>query len=338
MPVGSIDMKQYNEDTLFSKLIDFDNKEYSMCVSIMTESDLNLEETVGLLTQHAYTLLGAYEVDGHKLLKIRNPWGKCEWTGKWSDEDSSWTQEMKDELNVVVADDGIFYMEIGDFVHYFEIINVVYYNEKLKYIKTIDLAIQNNQIEIRAKLEGEVVITLIQKIEKLNALRTWTLDLDDNLIGGESGKTFNMNPTVKGENMTVVAGEYKIIADMFPGKSAPNRAVFNMMIRSDHEASIQSVTDITNENEYNYFTREELANVIRCDQCKKPIAHWEMVQCSVGTFHQKCFVCEICGEPLVGSYTICDGKKTCQRCAENPEEGIDTKNRRSNENSVGGSF
>lgn len=57
---------------------------------------------IGLAGSHAYSLLGVYEVvnDGEwrraskyskgkkeRLVKLRNPWGKGEWNGDWSDHD-----------------------------------------------------------------------------------------------------------------------------------------------------------------------------------------------------------------------------------------------------------
>ena len=40
----------------------------------------------GLIPGHAYTLISAHEVNGVRLLKLRNPWGDHEWTGDWSDQ------------------------------------------------------------------------------------------------------------------------------------------------------------------------------------------------------------------------------------------------------------
>jgi hypothetical protein len=51
-----------------------------------------------------------------KLLKLRNPWGSGEWNGKWNDRDRNWTPQLKKELGWTGNnDDGIFFMEFGDF-------------------------------------------------------------------------------------------------------------------------------------------------------------------------------------------------------------------------------
>jgi len=54
----------------------------------------------GIVKGHAYTLVGVHEIGEHKLLELRNPWGKFEWKGKWSDNDSAWEEhrDVKDTL------------------------------------------------------------------------------------------------------------------------------------------------------------------------------------------------------------------------------------------------
>eukprot|EP00948_MAST-09A_sp_MAST-9A-sp1_P001170 g1170.t1 len=77
----------------------------------------------GLSYGHAYSLLDAVEIDGHKLIKIKNPWGKRrgEWTGDWSDKDAkNWNRRLKSKLNFVDAGDGIFWMSHKD-VHSYEV-------------------------------------------------------------------------------------------------------------------------------------------------------------------------------------------------------------------------
>ncbi len=41
-------------------------------------------ERKGIVELHAYSIQKAVEIDGKLLLKLKNPWGKGEWTGPWS--------------------------------------------------------------------------------------------------------------------------------------------------------------------------------------------------------------------------------------------------------------
>jgi hypothetical protein len=47
---------------------------------------------------HAYSVLKAVEFHGKKFVKIRNPWGKSEWTGRWSDGSREWEGEWINAL------------------------------------------------------------------------------------------------------------------------------------------------------------------------------------------------------------------------------------------------
>ena len=70
----------------------------------------------------------ARKVDGHRLIWLRNPWGKFEWTGAWSDADPRWTPEFRQQVaselgvnasEIIKDDDGAFWMAYEDFVKYF---------------------------------------------------------------------------------------------------------------------------------------------------------------------------------------------------------------------------
>jgi hypothetical protein len=45
---------------------------------------LGYGERKGIREGHAYSVMRAVEMDGQRLLLLKNPWGKGEWTGPWS--------------------------------------------------------------------------------------------------------------------------------------------------------------------------------------------------------------------------------------------------------------
>ncbi|KAG9085226.1 hypothetical protein FS749_004601 [Ceratobasidium sp. UAMH 11750] len=76
-------------------------------------------EVKGLHTLHAYSILDALEVGGKRFLRLRNPWGKSEWKGRWSDGSKEWNAEWLarlPELKHKFGDDGEFLMEYSDFL------------------------------------------------------------------------------------------------------------------------------------------------------------------------------------------------------------------------------
>lgn len=89
------------------------------CIVAATDDHADQEET-GLVSRHYYSISRIVEAYGQFLINLRNPWGEFEWTGRWSDNSTSWTHEM---LTVVQPEfnkhDGAFWMEWKDFVKLF---------------------------------------------------------------------------------------------------------------------------------------------------------------------------------------------------------------------------
>jgi calpain-15 len=56
-------------------------------------------KAVGLVDAHAYSLIEVKTINSEKgsvdLVKVRNPWGKREWNGDWSDSSPLWTEKTK---------------------------------------------------------------------------------------------------------------------------------------------------------------------------------------------------------------------------------------------------
>jgi hypothetical protein len=80
-----------------------------------TESG-GLDEESGIAPGHAYSVIAVKSFHGIKLLQIRNPWGKYEWGGAWSDNSEEWTQEYIDVFEPNFdSKDGTFWMNYEDF-------------------------------------------------------------------------------------------------------------------------------------------------------------------------------------------------------------------------------
>jgi hypothetical protein len=69
----------------------------------------------GLVDSHAYSLLDLKNVDGEWVFKIKNPWGKFEWNGKYSDkDDSQHSKRVHKAMGLTGTEDGEFLMSAFD--------------------------------------------------------------------------------------------------------------------------------------------------------------------------------------------------------------------------------
>ncbi|PKA55512.1 hypothetical protein AXF42_Ash006714 [Apostasia shenzhenica] len=110
---------------LWSQLLHFKREGFLLGAGSPSGSDVHVS-TSGIVQGHAYSVLQVREIDGHKLVQIRNPWAnEVEWNGPWSDSSPEWTDRMKHKLkHVPQARDGIFWMSWQDFQIHFRSIYV----------------------------------------------------------------------------------------------------------------------------------------------------------------------------------------------------------------------
>jgi len=108
----------------------------------------------GIAGGHAYSVTGAHTISYNdpwggatdvQLLRMRNPWGKTEWKGDWSDNSPKWqgvSESTKDEIGYVNKDEGEFWISYCDALVYFYGIHCCTYfyqvdTLKLKFFQTI---------------------------------------------------------------------------------------------------------------------------------------------------------------------------------------------------------
>ena len=119
----SINCKKIGEEILWSKLLEGEEKNFLMSAGTGQKG-----QDKGLTPGHAYSLLRAKEVIDHgvktRIVELRNPWGEGEWSGDWSDASDKWTNKLKEECQFSTAEDGKFWMNLSDFITFYEIANI----------------------------------------------------------------------------------------------------------------------------------------------------------------------------------------------------------------------
>ena len=109
-------------------------------ISCSSKNDKSIEK-IGLVPGHAYSVINFYEIETSNgenvyLFRLRNPWSKGEWSGKWSDRSPLWDEKTKNQVKFDDKEDGIFFMEVDDFFNYFtniDICNILFDSKSITY-------------------------------------------------------------------------------------------------------------------------------------------------------------------------------------------------------------
>jgi calpain len=92
------------------------------CNIIVPKEAVEHVDDTGLVAKHAYAITGVTQVEygdsKANLVRIRNPWGKVEWNGAWSDNSEEWKsipEDVKKDIGLICQEDGEFWMPMREF-------------------------------------------------------------------------------------------------------------------------------------------------------------------------------------------------------------------------------
>ncbi len=120
-----------------------------------------------------------------KLLQLRNPWGKFEWNGEWSDISDNWTPDLVEALNKKFGDDGIFYISIDNYLKFFTNTQICkqiqgYYYNYASY--TFNPTQLHNFTQFEITETGKTFFVVNQRTRRLYQIAKGDVDYDNRFI------------------------------------------------------------------------------------------------------------------------------------------------------------
>ncbi|XP_053191852.1 calpain-2 catalytic subunit-like [Scomber japonicus] len=98
------------------------------CGTPQGETSANTVLPNGLVQGHAYAVTGVKQLNSRgqvvNLVRLWNPWGQGEWKGDWSDQSPLWKTVSPEDSQIVVGDDGEFWMTMEDFCRFYSDLDI----------------------------------------------------------------------------------------------------------------------------------------------------------------------------------------------------------------------
>ena len=136
-------IKLYHHDikytNLFEKICNSIDQNFIVCTDMTTKNENILLQKLGVLSNHAYRLIGYATIldsNGNKynLVKIYNNFQITSWLGNWSPFSSKWTPELKKHLNYDPnKEKNVYYMDINDYLKYYSTTYILCWHKQYSY-------------------------------------------------------------------------------------------------------------------------------------------------------------------------------------------------------------
>jgi hypothetical protein len=156
-PSVNVRLSETKANELWNILTKAQDNKFSMVCSSLDCKEAQQDEgyrSLGLVSNHAYTLLGVKEKKGakrmQKLVKVRNPWGRLEWAGAVG------TTSNVMSGSVITKGEGVFYMNFEDFYKYFETVTICKYQPTFIH-ETVKLELEGVEHVVKVKVTKETV-------------------------------------------------------------------------------------------------------------------------------------------------------------------------------------
>jgi len=230
-------------DKVFATLRAADESKFMMLASTPgVDSGNFITAETGLCAGHAYTVLDAREFQGNHLVHIRNPWGNTEWTGAWGDKDKRWTPAAKQALGWEDANDGAYWMDISDFMKYFQrfTVNAVRPTDHHSASGFKLVPGKNPTGTFEVPEGGTAIVSLCQG----RLTETTTVGICLNISSG--GKEIYRSPSyfreymVSSPELKLASGKYTVIIEIYEGPQHKGPSVGYLNVQNSGPVTVSS--------------------------------------------------------------------------------------------------
>jgi len=162
MPSSQQDMHELDSETLWNRLIEYDQKNYIVCAGTYSQDEESGKNRI-------LTVVSMYDTQQYKIIKLRNHFQDFQWDGMFTEKSkSSWTKELKEEIGYTKGERSCVYMELQEFKRHFGFLAVCHYQENWirNRLDTTTAHTESAFFELTLDQQTEVFISVHQKLPR----------------------------------------------------------------------------------------------------------------------------------------------------------------------------
>ncbi|KAJ8959429.1 hypothetical protein NQ318_022120 [Aromia moschata] len=256
-------------------------RSYMGC-GITNSNTVEGETEGGLYTRHAYSITRIAEIsdkDGrerYKLIRIRNPWGQCEWKGDWSDNWDLVDEGTKHHL-LKVKDDGEFWMHYDDFVTNYTLLEICHPNpdvlkaaqEEMRHWKSfmIDGFFKNPQYVLtisgsEEKKPYRVLIGLMQKNRRFHNLPELSIGFAIYYVGNHSSSGGRLKEDFFSSRKPIYSRHMEKSKQITGHVNLPNGRYCIIPFTEDSKASCEILLRVYSEAPFNVTENDDEVGIV----------------------------------------------------------------------------
>jgi len=306
-------------DEVWKELTLHNRLDHAICSGACEGAEM--KDLFGIVGDHAYSVTDLKDYLGNRLIRLRNPWGKTEWNGKWGDKDTkSWTPAAKRALHYEDADDGNFWMPFEEWKLFFSDYVILVLEEGWIFSSfTFKVSSEKTFFSVTTTEPTEFYLTSHIASSEIGIRMCLLYSQYPYFPLGGTTSIFKSTNALSTTRIRVPPGKYLLMYNIYDDDVPEEPMTVTLSSYASNDGVVISDKldeELTAASKVAVFLIPEYeAEYGTCDTCWTTLGPGALAARD-NSYHDYCWKCYYCGVDLPDSISIVDDHIACRDCAD----------------------